>query len=140
MLKILAFLILATVTTLSAQEAPKDSKVIIVTVDTTQREDLYKTLAQHLIDQGYALDKTDKDLGLISTERKAAKGSIELRIFASIRRNEIRFTGKQFLIGFDKSESDIVNFGMKGSMNKITFNELHRVAKSMPNIALRYEQ
>ncbi|WP_026629870.1 hypothetical protein [Dyadobacter alkalitolerans] len=140
MMRILAFLVLLTISKLSAQDPPKNAKVIIVSTDTTQLTDVYRALARHLIDQGYALAKTDKELGLINTERKAVKGSIELRILTSIRRKEVHFTGKHFLSRFDKSESDIVNFGMRGSLNKITFNELDKVAKSLPNVSVRYEQ
>lgn len=121
-----------------AQEIPKNSRAIIITVSESDPEKIYKSLAAHLIDNGYTIEKSDKDLLYINTERKVVKYAWEVRISATIKDNKIKFTGKQFLPGFDDSENQIRYYGVKGAMYKTCFDEVDRVARTFPNLNVAY--
>ncbi|WP_254563178.1 hypothetical protein [Dyadobacter diqingensis] len=120
------------------QDIPKNVTTITLTVEESDPEKTYKALAAYLIEQGYIIERSDKDLLYINTEKRTLNNIWEVRIFATIKENKIRFTGKQFFPGFDRTESEIRNYGMKGSMAKMCFNELNRIAKSFSNSEIEY--
>jgi len=132
---ILTFLFYASI---KAQDIPKNAKSIIITIAPAEFELTYKAVAKHLIDNGFSIANSDKDIGLINTERKVVKWAWEVRISTSINGNKIKFTGKQFLPGWDNSEKEIRYYGSSGAMFKTCFGEVDRVAKSFPNIAVEY--
>ena len=117
---------------------PKNASSITITVEANDPEKVYKALAAHLMSEGYSIEQSDKELGYINTERKKVKYAWEVRILTSIIGNKIKFTGKQFLPGFDKSEETIRFFGAIGAMYKTCFNEVERVAKLYPNTKVEY--
>jgi hypothetical protein len=119
---------------------PSGSRHIIIEVPDSLTVGLYKAVADHLTKSGFTIINSDKDLGIIGTDRKEVKNSWEVRIAISISGSKIRFTGKQFMPGFDNSESQIEFFGAKGSMYKTCFNEVNRVAVSFPNKLVTYER
>lgn len=122
-----------------AQDIPKKAKSIVISVAETDQEKVYKLLASHLVENGYTIQTADKDLGIINTElRKFGKYAWEVRISASILGNKIKFTGKQFLPDYDKSEQSIQYIGVKGAMYKASFDEVNRVATSFPNTGIEY--
>ena len=123
---------------LSAQSIPQDANTIIITIPDSIKGDAYRSLATLLTDQGFNIEKSDKELGYINTDRKEVKWNWEVRVIASIRDNKIRFTGKQFAAGYDKSESSIKYTGLKNAMYKTCFREVERVAKLFPHQSIEY--
>ena len=113
------------------QNAPKWTNQIKV------KGTYYSTVAQALIEKGFMLDKTDKDLQLITTSPRTFKGlgsSVKLQVY--IKDSSAYITG-QFKLEvklFKNSEESfeaIVNRGMKGSEYKNTFDLMDDFAKSL---------
>lgn len=113
-----------------AQDAPKGTNKIIV------KGVSYNDAAQALIAKGFALDKTDKDLQLITTVPvvfKKMASSVKLQVF--IKDSSAYITGffklQVQLMKIINDFEPIVNRGMKGSETRDTFRIMDDFAKSL---------
>lgn len=98
-------------------------------------EETFKELAQHLTSKGFVISEANSEIGIISTELKQfSKGLtvFELRISASIFNDKISFVGTT---SAGSSEYTVVNKGMSGSPNKLSFDKLDEIVESFPHIA-----
>ena len=116
----------------SGQSAPKWTNQIIV------KGTDFNMLAQALISKGFMLDKTDKDLQLITTTAprtfKGLASSVKLQIY--LKDSSAYITGQfklevKLFKNSEESFESIVNRGMKGSEYKDTFDFMDEFAKSL---------
>lgn len=120
-----------------SQSIPQNANTITITIPDSLKEDTYRSLANHLTQQGYNIEKSDKELGYINTERKTIKWSMQVRILASIQGKTIHFTGR-FLSDTSKDDKQIQYTGLKNAMYKTCFNEVARVANLFPHETIEY--
>lgn len=120
-----------------AQNVPvKGTKRIIITTQDSASMNYKRTLLQ-LLESGLSIDAKDSDLFTIRTQVSALRktsGSYFLNIYC--RNNQIIVSGKVKL-GFDidfggvktvDDFTDIVNKGMKGSIQKIAFDTMNELS------------
>ncbi len=144
MKKILTFLFLFIVSTSYGQDgvkvgkngAPQKATAIIVK-STIDESKIFSNIASILIDNAYDIKFSDINVGVIQTEPRNIKGGIGLKVYASVRGNTVRLTGKVFVGSSD--EGQVGNYGMKGSPNIVAFDELMRISKIIPQSSVEYD-
>ena len=103
---------------------------------TSTEEKLFALVASILFDNSYEIKFSDKDMGIIQTDYRSVKGNWKVKFSFSIKDNIVRIQGKSFTPGL--SDSQIINYGMKGSLNLMAFQEMERVAELIPHSKLEY--
>lgn len=139
MKKIIVVVCAITVTTLSFGQAPKKTTKIFVK-DTLTREQNYVLVMQRLIEEGYEIEKTEREFGLITTAISDIRGinGVYYLYFAA-KDKEITVRGKlkvNVSLDFGAASttpefSQIENTGMKGSADRICFEVMHNFARSL---------
>ncbi|MDJ1505519.1 hypothetical protein [Xanthocytophaga agilis] len=56
-------------------------------------DELYKKIGQDLLDKGYTIEKSDKELGYIITNFKPVFGDRSLKIIVKLRDNKVMLSG-----------------------------------------------
>ena len=114
---------------------------ILLTVDESPK-DAYKHFAQHLSDEGFGFENTDKTLMVIKTDNKESnKLNFSYSINASVRDNEetvIQISGNATnpMLG----DFEIRNRGAGGSLVKVSWQEMLDIAKSYPHQKIMYKR
>lgn len=127
-----------------------DNTIIIKT--NHSKETAFKHFVQILSSDGFPIEHTDKDLGIISTgSKKASKLNASIRINATIVEKEnaaIILNGLVSVdatidIGYGVTTSSgwnkIENRGMSGSLMQVTWNDLYNLAKKYPDADVSFE-
>lgn len=125
-MRALLFAVLFIPSIVLGQDIPKKVNYIVVESDSV---DIIK-VGKMLMDAGFTIEKSDKDLGYIHTEYKPIKLS-EIKLSVSVSGNRVYIQGK---MKTDLGESRIQNTGMKGSPMKIAFDEMSSFANLINGI------
>jgi hypothetical protein len=118
------------------QDIPKMADLIEIT-SAMPEADLYRIAGQTLVQQGYTINKSDKDFYQIQTEPKDIKGSnANPRLQIGVGKGKItimRWLGHHFnaYSQLQSNQTRIANRGMKGSPIKLTFEEMDKYARSV---------
>jgi len=135
-LLLLSFLSFGTLhSALSQDEAPKGSTIALITV-AMGNFDLFKELGPILTSNGYEIKFCNKDMGIIQTEYRTLKGSWMSRYTFCVRGGLIQMIGST-MTGVT-GVSPVINIGMKGSLNKLGFEEMVRLAKLIPSQRIEF--
>ncbi|HSH24257.1 MAG TPA: hypothetical protein VLA13_01775 [Massilibacterium sp.] len=142
---LLAIIFIGCATTLPPA-GPTNEKIdgadkILLTVDESPDE-AYQHFAQHLSDEGFGFENTDKTLMVIKTDNKESdKLNFSYSINASVRDNEktvIQVSGNATnpMLG----DFEIRNRGASGSLVKVSWQEMLDIAKSYPHQKIMYKR
>lgn len=122
-----------------AQVAPKKTNRIIV--NTFGNKDWnYDKVMYALIDQGYEIEKNEREFGIIKTALKPVKGlNASYYLYITTKDSTVTIKGNVIVnvsiaVGYAKIEpsySDIENKGMKGSVLKESFAAMDLFAKEL---------
>jgi len=156
---VLFFLSLIMVTNaIKAQEAPKNSNVIIIKT-TENIDDSFKKVGRILIHEGYELETADKDFYMITTKITQKKyglmggGSLEVKFNIQFDQSNdstiikiIGFTNSAQLAtaaglnndSFDKDAIRVQNKGANGSIIKSSWIFMDEIAKKYMNGTISY--
>jgi hypothetical protein len=129
---------------LSAQtnikHVPKKVTKIILTTDQNQ-ESNFDYMMNTLLDNGYTIEKRDSEYGTIKTDPQPLSGQNNCNYFFNIRvkDNQIIISGQYIfnaaisygVVTSTPSWDNIINIGMNGSVNKITFIHMYEFAQSL---------
>lgn len=115
---------------------PLNAKAIILDSDKNY-EDLFWITSKVLFDQEYEIKQANKDIGIIQTELKNVKGGWYLRLSLSVSEGFVKILGYTKVLRDDNDQ--VINYGMKGSLNLMAFDEMSRIANAIPNTGVRYE-
>lgn len=142
-MKILMFLIIIFFSSISlfSQEIPKGANKIIGKI-TLKKEDIFILVGQALIDNGFQIDKKDKDFYTIDSAPKDVKGNSVI-INCIIKDSLLIFTGKMNInisttIGMVTNTSQYSKIEFKGFKNaplKLSFMEMDKVIKSIKGMS-----
>ena len=150
----LAVLIFAFSACVSTQLVPGSSKgdnTIIIKTNHSE-ETAFKQLVQILTSEGFPIENTDKELGIISTgSKKASKLNASIKINAMIVEKEnatIILNGLYTIdatvnLGYGVTSNfgwnKIENKGMNGSVLQVAWNDLYNLAKRYPEAEISFE-
>jgi hypothetical protein len=119
-------------------QIPKKANTIII-VDSLSQEQFYNKINDLLFESGYGILNTDKSQGTITTTEKSYKnGSIKLNILIKDSKVLLRGDFKTDLsieiygVTSNPSWSAIENTGGKNSAYRNAWNEMNKVAESIP--------
>jgi len=123
----------------SAQNPPKNVKKIVLTLsDSTSRDITVKKLVKYLSDNGYEIDRYDKDLDLITTKEKDIK-FWQMRLSVYLEENKIKISGKAMGSALGVSSSwDVENKGSMGSVFVHTWREMNTITLGFPHSSVEY--
>lgn len=121
--------------TLAKNGLPKNAKVIALESE-LEGDKLFESVARILFDQGYEINSSDKHTGIIQTDNKNVKAGWYLRISISVSGKSARLRGNTYLPRL--SDDELINYGMKGSLNLMAFSEMARIAKLIPHTSIEY--
>jgi len=151
---LLGILIISTSACITTQIAPGSSKgdnTIIIQTNHSA-ENAFQQFVQILSSEGFPIENTDKDLGIISTgSKKASRLNASIKVNSSIIENEnatIILTGLVTVdatidLGYGVSSSSgwnrIENTGMNGSVMQVAWNDLYNLAKKYPEAEISFK-
>jgi hypothetical protein len=125
----------------SYSQEKKDSKIIAHVTDTAN---LFNRLSMAFIDNGYAFENRDQQLGFIATgEKSIPKTPTSMKIRAVIKDSTITFTGTlaldiQMTVFGSKSERSfepVQYIGEKNASYKVCWREMEGIAKQFGPLA-----
>lgn len=128
-MKILLAVLLALAARVAPAQAvpPAKANTIIVTLPDSGQV-AWRRIAQALIDRGYSIKNSDKDLLLLTTEGKQTGRAGAITVSVSLKGNQATVRATQFLGSFGMMQVDYR--GMKGSPNLLGWQELEAAAKA----------
>lgn len=143
-MKINLFLIILFIfssTVVFAQIAPRNSKAIKLNVGEGKlKDDLYFEVSKFLMEKGYEIGKSDKELGLIQTEERSVSYWLS-RFSITVSDGFVLFRGKAIneIPGMNtRSLKDIENKGSLGNMYVKTWQDMDEFARSFPHNSVEY--
>lgn len=122
-------------------EIPHNVNTIIIHTDEL-KDTAYQNIGSHLIQRGYTIENSSPEFYTVSTEFKSAsqKGSdmaTDVSLSASVveqnNETQILLNGKLrqgMKTGLDLGESTIEHYGQSGSLIRVAWDELYRVARA----------
>ena len=115
---------------------PKNAKIITLKTE-LEGDKLFESVARVLFDEGYEIKSSDKNTGIIQTDNKNVRAGWCLRLSISINGPSAKIRGNTYLPRL--SDDELVNYGMKGSLNLMAFSEMDRIAKLIPHTSIEYQ-
>jgi len=133
------FLLIAIPFLCQAQEAPKNSKQIIITIDSTKTQEvIVKDFVSYLTRNGYEIDGYNKDLNLITTKGKDVK-FWQMRLSIFIDGDKLKFAGTAYAGLYGHNSSWVIeNKGSMGSVYVHTWREMNTIANGFPHSSVEY--
>jgi hypothetical protein len=132
---LLCFTTFALFAQININEIPKGTNAIEI-VTGLSSDDNYIMAGQFLVENGFTIAQKDKEFGYLTTEsRKATKLNYSYRYKLVIKAEKVIMAG-EFVPGMLSGK--IENKGMKGSPNRIGFEEMVRLAEKIPHTSLNF--
>ncbi len=133
---ITAFLLIAfAVSAQNTANLPKKANTIIISNNLVY-SDNYREVSRLLIQSGYGIEYSDKDIGVITTGSKGIKNS-EIKLNFLIDKNRITITGNfstsvlEGVTGTSGTWMQIENKGMRGSLTRDAWNEMLSIGSDL---------
>jgi hypothetical protein len=133
-MKLIAFNLLLICSLSCFAQKNKNRKIIVVVSDTAN---LFNRVAQTFYQNEYTIDNKDMGAGFISTKEKAIKAGVstDVKLRALIKDSVITLTGEcrmnLSVMGQPPSFEPIYDWGMKGTVARLTWEEMLAIAKEL---------